>query len=236
MPDNNQPPAPGAAPQPGAGVSTTPEKIFDGNAAGGSTPPSPDPKAATPPASPPSGSEPPKGDDKGAEGKTVESANEAARIVPEKYDLKLPDGSLLDSKATERTATFAKENGLTNKEAQAVLERENQAVASYVDAQKEMLAQKQKEWVESVKTDKEVGGETFTRNTELAKRVVDRYGSEAFKKALIDSGLGNHPELFRFVARIGHAMSEDQLIMPGTQPSQPKSLEDVFYPQSAGKS
>ena len=43
-----------------------------------------------------------------------------AKIVPEKYDLKIPDGALITPADVERIATFAKERGLSNEEAQAV--------------------------------------------------------------------------------------------------------------------
>ena len=244
------PPTPGAGStgqQPAAGTppaaGDTATKIFDANAAGskdaGTPPQGGTPQPAAGEGKPAGDQQPPKpGDATNPDGKKVgdesKDSKPPERVVPEKYELKLPDGSLLDSKAVEKIATFAKENGLTNTEAQAVLERENQAVVSYVEGQREMLAQKQKEWVETVKNDKELGGDGFTKNVEMAKRVVERYGSDALKQALTDSGLGNHPELVRFVARIGHAMSEDQLVIPGAgTPSGKKFMEDIFYPQSA---
>lgn len=222
MPDPiTTPPAPVP---PKAGVDTQ-DKIYP--PATPPAPPVPDPAAKPPdPAAPDPGKQPdPKDANKGTDG--------VARVVPEKYDLKLPDGSQLDAKAIEAVSAFAKEKKLTQDEAQAVLERESATLASYVDSQKEQLAQKQKEWVETIKSDKELGGEGMNKTIEMAKRVVDRYGSDSLKKALNDSGLGNHPELVRFVSRIGKAMSEDQLVLPGTQATGKKSLEDVFYPTQA---
>lgn len=229
MSDQTETPAPGS-PKAGSDApgQAGADKLFDGN--GKETqPPAKDaaPKDATPKDAAPKGegADAPKPEgDKGTDGQ--------ARVVPEKYDLKLPAGSLLDAQALERTATFAKENGLTNKEAQAILERESASIASYVESQREALAEKTKEWVETVKNDKEIGGEGFNKTVEMAKRVVDRYGSDSLKQALNDSGLGNHPELVRFVARIGKAMTEDQLILPGSQPAGKKSPEETFYPST----
>jgi hypothetical protein len=216
MPETITPPAP-VPPK----ADDTQNKIYPP-----ATPPVPDPAAVKPPepAAPEPGKQPdPKDDKQGTDGQ--------ARVVPEKYDLKLPDGSPLDAKALDEVSSFAKEKKLTQDEAQAVLERESKRIASYVDAQKEQLAQKQKEWIETIKTDKELGGEGMNKTIEMAKRVVDRYGSDSLKKALNDSGLGNHPELVRFVSRIGKAMSEDQLVLPGAaQSTGKKSLEDIFYP------
>ncbi len=193
------------------------------------TPPVPEP--ATPPA-PPAPSEPGKETPKPESKDGKQGTDGQARVVPETYDLKLPDGSPLNAKAIEEVSAFAKEKKLTQDEAQAVLERESARLASYVDAERETLAQKQKEWVETIKNDKELGGEGMNKTIEMAKRVVDRYGSDSLKKALNDSGLGNHPELVRFVSRIGKAMSEDQLVLPGSQSTGKKSMEDIFYPKT----
>jgi hypothetical protein len=60
------------------------------------------------------------------EGTPPEAKPTEAKVVPEKYDLKLPEASLLDASHVEKLTAFAKERGLSNDEAQALLERENQ--------------------------------------------------------------------------------------------------------------
>jgi len=188
------------------------------------------PAGQTPPAAPPQ-PVPPAGDAEKPTTEGTETGKPPAKpAVPEKYDLKLPEGSLLEPSAVEQISSFAKEQGLSNEAAQKLLERESKSFASYVEKQKTELVKQTAEWLEAAKTDKEIGGEAFGQNAELAKRVVERYGSESFKKALNESGLGNHPELVRFVARIGKAMSEDQLVIPGTQSGGPKSAADTLYP------
>lgn len=144
-------------------------------------------------------------------------------VAPEKYDLKLPEGSILDAKAMERIAAISKAQGLTNEMAQTLLENENKAVASYVDEQS-------KAWIVEAKNDKEIGGDGFTQNVALAQRVVERFGSDALKAELNRFGYGNHPELVRLFSRVGRAMSEDQLVRPGSQAGGGKrSMEDIFY-------
>jgi len=155
---------------------------------------------------------------------------------PEKYELTLPEGSLLTAEAIERTATFAKEQGLSNKAAQAVLDRESKALSSYAESQKESWEKETVAWLETAKTDKETGGEEFGKNAELAKRVITRYGTKEFASGLSATGFGNHPELFRFVLRIGKAMGEDQLVLPGSQtPAETKDMADLFYGGSEKK-
>lgn len=152
-----------------------------------------------------------------------------AKVVPETYDLKLPQGSLLDASVIEKTAAFAKENGLSNEAAQAILDRENSDVAAYVDAQKAQVAQQQDAWIKESQTDKEFGGEKFAENAELAKRAVERFGSDAFKKALNETKLGNHPELLRVFVRIGKAMADDKFLPPGAMTQGKKSPAEILY-------
>lgn len=181
--------------------------------------------AAVPPATPPAGAGAPpaaaKPDDKGTP--------PAAKVVPETYDLKLPDGSPLDPATIEKTAAYAKERGLSNEEAQALIDRENETISSYVEKQHKELEEKTVQWEKTWEGDKEIGGGDFKKNAELAKRVVERFGSPELKKALNDTGLGNHPELGRLLVRIGKAMTDDQLVLPGAMPAAKKTPAQVLY-------
>ena len=155
--------------------------------------------------------------------------------VPDKYELKLPDGSLLDTQAVEKIAAYAKGRGLSNEEAQAYLERQDEAVESYVESQKTSHEARAKAWVEELKTDKDFGGEAFGKNAELSKRVVDRFFPPEFKKALDESGMGNYPPLVKGFAAVGRAMSDDQLVIPMGQLGGKRSPEDIFYGGSTKK-
>jgi hypothetical protein len=166
-----------------------------------------------------------------ANSETKEKSGQDA-VVPEKYDLKLPEGSLLSASQLEALATYSKENKLTAEQAQGLLEREHQAVATYVENQKQELAKKPEAWLAEAQADKEIGGDKFGENTELAKRALATFGSDTLKKILNDTGLGNHPELVRAFVRIGKAMSDDKLVLPGAHAGGKKSIEDIFYGKS----
>jgi len=156
-------------------------------------------------------------------------AQPAAPAVPEKYELKLPEGSTLDQSAIDRVSAYAKEMKLSQDMAQAVLDREHLAVDSYAKALDSQFAAVKEEWKQNGFKDKEIGGDAYRENAELAKRVVAKYASEEFAKILDESGYGNHPELIRTFLRIGKAMAEDKLVMPGAQAGGKKSAEELFY-------
>lgn len=158
--------------------------------------------------------------------------------IPENYTLTKPEKSLLSDDQVARIAAFAKEQGLTNDKAQALLNRENQVVAdarqAVIDDNMATMAETQEAWITTAKDDKEIGGANFAQNAELSRRVLARYGTPEFMEILSDpkkGAFGNHPELVRVFTRIGKAMSEDQLVNPGAQGEKGggQSFADKFY-------
>ena len=190
---------------------TDPAQVTPEAGADPAVPPTGDP-AAQPPADPKAGDPP------------------AAPIVPEKYELNLPEGSLLDPSTIEKISAYAKEKGLSNEAAQEVLNRENAIVTAYHEAQNQQVTEIRNAWVKEAESDKEIGGDKFKENLELAKRVVNRFGSEAFKAALNETGFGNHPEVIRTFARIGLLMADDKLITGGSNSDTPRDMAHTFYP------
>lgn len=162
-------------------------------------------------------------------GKKEEPSKDAKATVPEKYELKLPEGSLIDPKHLEEVAALAKARGLSNEDAQAQVERESNLVSTFVKSQQDLHEKQVNEWVSEIQNDKELGGAEFKKNIELASRVMRKFGTEKLTQELNTSGLGNHPELVRFCARIAKASAEDSLILGGREPSTKKSAAQVFF-------
>jgi len=172
--------------------------------------------------------ETPKEEPKKEEPKKEEPKAEAPK-VPEKYELKNPEGSKLSAQDVEEIASYAKERGFSQEQAQAQVERESKLREGFEKASLAQLESATKEWLDTAKSDKEIGGENFPRHAELAKRVVTQFGTPEFKAELERTGLGNHPELVRVFVRIGKAMSDDQFVQPGSQTKQPQDVADKFY-------
>lgn len=170
------------------------------------------------------------------------SEAEAKNAVPDKYDLKKPEGSLLSDEHIKGIAEFAKTHGLTNEKAQALLNRESQlqtaAREAVVAEQAEQVSKLQESWITTASKDTEYGGAEFAKNSELAKRVLVKFGTPEFNAILDDpkqGRFGNHPELLRVFVRIGKAMSEDQLISPGAHGGKKEvSIADKFYTDVQG--
>lgn len=157
----------------------------------------------------------------------VQAKEEVKEVV---YDLKLPDGSLLDAGKVAEVTAYAKEHGLTNEQAQGILTRESDAVKTWQSNQAKAFEETTAKWVDAVMDDKEIGGPDFNKNVEYAHRALEKFASVELKEALKTTGFGNHPELVRVFSRIGKAMADDTFVRGGSgNAQQKKSMEDVFY-------
>lgn len=202
-----------------------------------------EPSAPAAPAepTPPAAAAPPAEPAKKVEEKPVEPVKEEPAkpaeppAAPEKYELKLPDGSKLDAAAVEKVSSFAKENKLSNDQAQAILNRESDAVSSFSEAQQNALKERREVWKNESMNDKEIGGDNFPKNVELAHRALKHFGGDDLLQELEVTGYGNHPAVVRAFARIGKAMSEDKLVTAPGQVGNKKSLAETFYPNQTKK-
>lgn len=152
-----------------------------------------------------------------------------AQVVPEKYDLKLPADAKLDASFVESVASYAKENGLSNEQAQKVLDREAGLVSNHTKTLVSEYQNQVKSWQDAVAADKEFGGDKLTENKEMYHRAVERFGGETFKKLLVDSGYEHHPEVFKAFAKIGKEMAEDRIHVNGSQPPVSVSSSSKLY-------
>lgn len=164
--------------------------------------------------------------------KPVETPKE---VIPEKYDFKLPEGSFLKPTQVEKIAAYAKEQGFSQEKAQALLERENGAISSYVSDETQAFESRKAAWVDEIKADAEIGGDKTNESVEIAKRAIDKFGTPRLKEELNRTGFGNYPELVRVFSRIGRLIGEDKLVLGGVQATTGKSFAEKFYSDSATK-
>ena len=150
-------------------------------------------------------------------------------------DLKL-EGLLIEPARIDAVLADGKAKGWSKEQVQEALNSEHGVINSYVEGEKAKLKQEQDAWYEAAKSDKEIGGDGFTVNVELGKRVIDRFGNDIVKKILVETGADVHPEIMRMFVRIGKAMGPDSLVMPGAGGSADQGrLADRLYPKTAAK-
>ncbi|CAI0712139.1 Uncharacterised protein [Serratia quinivorans] len=143
--------------------------------------------------------------------------------APEKYEFAAPEGQELDANALSVFEPIAKELGLTQEQAQKLVDIYPQIQQQQAEAWSKQVA----EWGEQVKADKEIGGDKFTASVGLAQRALDQFGNPELREYLQVSGLGNHPALVRFCTKVGKSMAEDSFVVPN-QGGQ-RSAADILY-------
>lgn len=172
-------------------------------------------------------------DDKPADGekpadKPAEEKEQKQEGAPEKYEFKPAEGQELDTAALEQFEPIARELNLTNEQAQKMVDLYGTKIMPMVQKQQAEAWQKQTEgWAETVKADKEIGGDKLTANLSAAQRALDQFGSPELKEYLNATGLGNHPDLVKTFVKIGKAMSEDGMVT-GKESGQ-RSAAEVLY-------
>jgi|688.fasta_scaffold33106_6 hypothetical protein len=153
------------------------------------------------------------------------------------YELKVPEGANLDASYLEQTKALAKELGLSQEAAQKLVERDAGLMSSVSERNTAQVREKTEQWAKDAEADKEIGGSNFQSSVTDARTALDKFGTPEFKNLLNQSGVGNHPELIRLLARVGKAMREDKMVTSSSQPARDqKSFADAFYPSMANKS
>lgn len=166
---------------------------------------------ATPNGQPPAAA--PSPDPAPAAGTTPPGEAPKAPEVPESYSFTMPEGVELDKAAADEFTAVAKELKLDQATAQKVAD----VGARMAQRQAEQHQALVTKWTETVKTDKEIGGDKLDENLAVARRAIERFGTPELKDVLNASGLGNHPEVVRAFYRAGLAIREDGFVK-GAQP------------------
>ncbi|EMM3172380.1 peptidase [Serratia marcescens] len=143
--------------------------------------------------------------------------------APEKYEFTPPEGQELDANALAVFEPVAKELGLSQEQAQKLVDIYPQIQQQQAEAWSKQVS----DWGEQVKADKEIGGDKFNASVGAAQRALDQFGNPELREYLNASGLGNHPALVRFCAKVGKAMAEDTFVVPN-QGGQ-RSAADILY-------
>lgn len=165
------------------------------------TPPGVTPPVVTPPVTPP----------------VVNT--EAPKVgAPEKYEpFKLADGVKLEGPQLDEFTTFAKDLGLTQEGAQKFVEREIKIqTGMHADAVKQVTEQATA-WESELRKDADLGGAKYDQTLALANTALTKLGSPALQEMLTKTPFGKHPEVVRFLAKIGGTLAQDGFVPAGRE-------------------
>ncbi len=159
-------------------------------------------------------------DKTGADDKTTvdsdsgETGKESSDAIPDTYaDFTMPENITIDENALNQALPIFKELELTQEQAQKIVSLQAELVQASSQKQIDDFNQLKNDWRTEASNDKEIGGDKFDENVKVGIRAVDAYGTPELKQLLDEQGLGNHPEVIRFMVRVGQTLKED---VPGT--------------------
>ena len=144
---------------------------------------------------------------------------EASNGVPEKYEIKIPDGMEVDKAMLEEATPMFKELGLSQEKAQKVIDfYSTKVLPAFVKRSADTWNAQKEAWAAEVKKDPEIGGTNFETSVKKANRVLKTLGTPELDKVWSEYGLGNHPEFVRVFARMAQHMKEDDIHLPQVGP------------------
>jgi hypothetical protein len=153
-------------------------------------------------------------DERAAEDAEAEKANGA----PDEYaTFELPEGVELQPEITDEFKAFAKDANLPQAKAQAVVDMGVKLMQSWTDQAIATFNAERQSWREASQADPEFGGKKLTESLAAAVKARDGFGTPEFKAVLDKFGLGDHPEVIRFLTKVGKTISEDNFVKPGNK-------------------
>jgi hypothetical protein len=138
-------------------------------------------------------------------------------------DFNTLEGVELDSALLEKATPVFKDLGLTQEQAQKLVDFQAENVQAGATAQVEAFNQMVDGWATESKNDSEFGGDKFEESVAIAQAAVNKFGTPAFKELMETHGVGNHPEVIRFMVKVGSLTMEDS---PGSVGSQSQETPD----------
>lgn len=146
------------------------------------------------------------------------------------YDIKVPDGlpeGFYDGEAAKSFKTWAHQNGLNNRQAQALHDAYvSTTAAKYGEALKAQETGK----AEALAALKREHGAAFDGFMQTAKAALKQFGDEHFNAYLDQTGMGNDPQLIRVFGNVGKALMGDTQLKgaPSQQSAAPADIDKAI--------
>lgn len=131
--------------------------------------------------------------------------------APEAYaDYKSPEGHTPDAEATKAANAVFKEIGLTQEQAQKVMNLGFERDLAAQKAQSNAIEQMKSEWGDQLKTDKTIGGKLDVVKADIGKALstLDPTTKANFQTAMDATGVGNHPAFVKAIYELAQKVNE----------------------------
>ena len=145
----------------------------------------------------------------GQKGAEQTKPDDKAQAPAEYTDFTMPEGVTASPELLTEFKGAAKELGLSQEQAQKLVDLQAKFVLASAKEQQEQFTQLGNEWAQETK---KALGTNFASEMRFAAKARDQFASPELVQLLNDSKLGNHPEVVKLFIAIGKAVSEDGFV------------------------
>jgi hypothetical protein len=142
-------------------------------------------------------------------------AGEGVGSPAEYAKFEMPEGTNIDQAALDKALPMFRDLNLNQDGAQQLVNFYTEMVSGeriqnlVKDAQTSFTKARAEGWAEALKNDQEIGGEKYSENAKYANKAIEAFATPEFVSFLKSQGLGVHPEVVRYLSKVGRAMAED---------------------------
>ncbi len=146
-------------------------------------------------------------------------------------DYSFPDDFAVDPERLGRFQALAERHGISAEAAQAFLDLFVDNQVGLNKSERDRQIAEVQDWETRTRSDSLVGGPDFERKLAVARSALDRFGDPGLRDFLDATGAGSHPDVVRWMYRVGQATADDRFIPPGggAAPASPEARARRFY-------
>lgn len=148
---------------------------------------------------------------------------------PEDYVFQFAPETVVDTALIDEFKRFAFEQKMSLENARLMAKFYEKHVLGQSKKQNQEQAELLQSMQKACEEDSEFGGMNFYDNMRYAKAAILRFDDGSLAKILNDTGFGSHPEVVRFMYRVGKALAEKDMPRAKESPEE-KSVAELFYP------
>lgn len=148
---------------------------------------------------------------------------------PEDYVFEFAPETVVDTALIEDFKRFAFEQKMSLENARLMAKFYEKYVLGQSKKQNQEQAELLQNMQKACEEDSEFGGMSFHDNMRYAKAAILRFDDGSLAKILNDTGFGSHPEVVRFMYRVGRALAEKEMPKAKERPDE-RSAAELFYP------
>lgn len=141
------------------------------------------------------------------------AAQAAASSVPEKYELKAPEGMTIDQGMLDGLTPVFKKHGLTQAAVQELADAYAPVIKAQTEAQQKAAIDHFQGIVNGWKEETtKMLGATPDKEMAFAAKFLNKFGTPQLREMFDETGVGNHPELVKALIKAGKLLGEDSFV------------------------